>query len=585
MATIHRKSGTVNDLVRPAGGTEADEAFLLNGLVVLGVPPETVAAFSDRDPRRRYLADAVVRALGSEQVTRDQVRRAIAIGRAIVGEGSVSERMRPVAEAFGIDWKRYLDEAYRLAGMGGRREPTPDQWVAALRAGDLRGQLKGDWVGNFTRGLTGERAFPPKAQAPPPPPARGAAPAPARRVLPGDVRQADRAPAPTGGGEIPAGVPTDPAGVMNLQRLLNERGAGLAVDGKYGPKTRAAHQTYGRGGTVAPAARSGTLGGTLGETFAPAAGGPVTGGAAPPPLAADASDAEVEAYIRRNYGFAAWVLEVPDIRGAIVDVARSLGGVPMDEATIDSMLENRLLNTEWWKTHSATQRVRLEERHEDPAQYNKGVETEYRNLGVLAGQIGVDVPEGRLREIARQAYDFGWDQAEQRAALAAEFDYNPDTGSQATSKVVGDLRQRAGQYLVPLSEATIDEWGRKVVAGTASPDAIDGYLKEQAKVLLPGFAAQIDAGLTPDALVEPYRQTIARELGTDPTAVDFLDPKWNRFLNTPDAKTNAPRVMSHFEIQRTIRSDPTYRWDESDVAQKEATEFATQLAERFGRAG
>lgn len=387
-----------------------------------------------------------------------------------------------------------------------------------------------------------------------------------------------------GAGSISMDVPKDKAGIMNLQRLLNERGANLKVDGIYGPNTKAAHQQYGTGQirTTGPGGLTGeTLGSTLtGGTGSSTVGAPQAANVAPP-LSATASDAEVEAYIRRNFGFAAWALDVPEIRQTLVNFTKRMQGYEFSEA----QLEAELLNTEWWKEKNNKQRARIEEFHSDPMTYNQGVDDELTTLRGLATNAGMNISDDRLREMAAEGYKMGWSQADRQAALAAEFDYNPETGTQAASALVGELRSAARNYLVPLSEATIDEWGKKLIEGTATMETVNGYLREQAKQMLPSFAQQIDAGLTPQALVEPYRQNIARELGSDPNTVDFLDPKWNRFINTMDPKTGTARPMSFFEIQQTIRTDSSYGWDKSDTAHREATEFATQLAQRFGRAG
>lgn len=340
----------------------------------------------------------------------------------------------------------------------------------------------------------------------------------------------------------------------------------------------------------APSAGGETLGnlGTLGDGAGDGSGtttAAATVPAAPPPLASTASDAEVEAYIRNNFGFAAWALDEPEIRQVLVDFTRDMRGY---EFTADQ-LESKLLGTQWWQDKNKNARARIREKNEDPATYNQGILNEAEKLRLLMEQPGrgggFNINANRLQEMARTSYKMGWTNAEMRAALAAEFDYDPTGGSQTASALVGRLKTLAGQYLVPLSEATIDEWGRAMIAGTANEDTINGYLREQAKVLLPAFAAQIDAGLTPSALVEPYRQTIAREMGSNPSEIDFLDPKWNRFISHRDPKTGQPVAMDPYEIQKTIRTDSTYGWDQTAGARSQATEFITKLAERFGKAG
>lgn len=394
------------------------------------------------------------------------------------------------------------------------------------------------------------------------------------------VTGSNRAPLKSNTGGLLSGV--TPMGAKESTADLQAR-AGVGFMTNLGAPAAPAKQPP--GGPGAPTGDLGTLGDGAGAGDGTTTTAGATVPAAPPPLSAAASDAEVEAYIRNNFGFAAWALDEPEIRQVLVDFTRDMRGY---EFTADQ-LEAKLLGTQWWQDKNKNARARIREKNEDPATYNQGILNEADKLQALMEEPGsgggFNISPTRLQEMARTSYKLGWTNAEMRAALAAEFDYDPTGGAQTASALVGRLKTLAGSYLVPLSEATIDEWGRAMIAGTANEDTIKGYLREQSKVLLPAFAAQIDAGISPDALVEPYRQTIAKEMGSNPTEIDFLDPKWNRFISHRDPKTGQPMAMDPYEIQKTIRTDATYRWDQTAGARGQATEFVTKLAERFGQAG
>jgi hypothetical protein len=209
------------------------------------------------------------------------------------------------------------------------------------------------------------------------------------------------------------------------------------------------------------------------------------------------------------------------------------------------------------------------------------VEGKYRALAVLTGQAGFTLPEGRLREIAVTAYDLGWDNVEMNAALSAEFDYNPTTGAQEGSALVGDLRQLASDYLVPLGEQTIDQWGRQIIAGTSTNEDFTQYAKNMAKGMFAHYAADIDAGRTVKQLAEPFVQMAMRDLELTQDQIDLMDPKWRKALEM-DPETGLPMAPSKW--QRLIRSDSSYGWDTTQNARGEAAEFAKKIAESFGRA-
>lgn len=327
---------------------------------------------------------------------------------------------------------------------------------------------------------------------------------------------------------------------------------------------------------AAPTGPTATPSGTLGARTTTAAQ-QTPGIKALPTLPPNASEDEVVKYIRKWYGYSAWTLDVPELRQFMIGLTREFAGSDVDEARI----EGALSATDWWKTHEGDQRKAIEERMSDPASYNAGVEGRFRTLASLAGQVGVQVSEGRLRNIARDAYDFNWDQAEMRAALANEFDYNPDTGAQDQSRIVGDLRQLASDYLVPLGEQTIDQWGRQIVAGTATNEDFTEYAKNMAKSMFGHYAADIDAGRTVKQIADPFVQMAARDLELTPDQINLEDAKWRRALEV-DPDTGQPMQLSKW--QRMIRTDSSYGWDYTQNARAEASDFARKIAESFGRA-
>lgn len=322
-----------------------------------------------------------------------------------------------------------------------------------------------------------------------------------------------------------------------------------------------------------------TLAGTRGTTTT-TDGSQAPGGAAAPKLAPNASDAEAEAFIRKTYGFMSWALDVPELAGALRNAARDLQGADVDK----SRLEGYLTSTGWWKTHTENQRTAEEQRSRDPETYRVNINGEFQTLKTLAGQIGLSVSDARLREIAQTSYDMDWNATEQKFALSAEFDYSPDTGAQAQSKVVGDLKAEASKYLIPLSEGTIDDWGRQIVAGTTDVATFGNYLKEQAKSLFPSLSAALDSGVTVSQYVEPYRQLAAERLEMMPGAVNFMDPQWMRAIQQVDPKSGARTSMTLSDFDQMIRTDPTYGYDKTNQAKKLAVDLVTTLGRTFGKA-
>lgn len=484
---VKKNDKVVWDFAKQYGGSTGQEGALLNGLLALGYDPALVRSFADADPNRRYLDDAITRALraGISEADIDKALRATRAAASGDPQGAIA--------ALGVDPNQLPPDSRAVFDSIANRQPLPflDRGqtapAPAPTGGDFRDQRSG-------------------STAPPQP----AAPAPAAPPPPG------RTPGPAGGlgaggGNRTVTAPAS-AGLRNL-----------------------------------------------------------------PTLAANAPEGDVIAYIRKYYGYASWVLDIPELRQRMIEVARDFAGVPVDEATI----MGRFTDLDWWKTHSDQQRLAIEEQAADPATYNAKVEGKFRELGSLTGQLGFQVPEARLRHIAKEAYDQGWNTAEMRSALAAEFDYNPVTGDEDQSRIVADLRQLASDYLVPLGEQTIDQWGRQIVAGTSTNEDFTAYAKSMAKGMFAHYASDIDAGRTVKQIADPFVQMAARDLELTTDQIDLMDAKWRKALEV-DPETGQPMQLSKW--QRLIRSDSSYGWNYTQNARAEASEFGAKIAEAFGRA-
>lgn len=483
-----RTSSTVVRLTEPYGGSGGQEGALLNGLLAMGYDPALVRSLADADPNRRYLDDAVTRALRAG-ISEADIQKALTATRA-AATGDPQGAIR----ALGVDPNNLPPESRAAYDAIANRQPLPfldrGQTAPATPAG------WGQW-GDFREQRSGSTAPPPPSGEPPP-----------------------------------------------QQQSKTTTGTGLGA---------------GQG-----------TGTTTGTQTTP-------GIANLPRLSPTASDEEVAAYIRKYYGYSAWALDVPELRGMMLQLGKEFAGAPVDEKVI----EGRLSSTDWWKTHSDQQRLAIEERNSDPATYNAKVEAKYRELGLVVGQYGgFNVPEGRLRQIAKEAYDNGWNMGEMRSAIAAEFDYNPETGEEEGTKILADLRQTASDYLMPLSEQTIDTWGRQIIAGTSTTEDFNAYTRNMAKGMFAHYASDIDAGRTIRQIADPFVEMAARDLELTADQIDLMDPKFRKALEV-DPKTGQPMQLSQW--QRTIRSDSAYGWDYTQNAKAEASEFARKIAESFGQ--
>lgn len=199
-------------------------------------------------------------------------------------------------------------------------------------------------------------------------------------------------------------------------------------------------------------------------------------------------------------------------------------------------------------------------------------------VGQQAAQLGVEIPWSKITEVAWNAQKFGWNELDIRNALSTEF----RIGGGKSVGVAANLRAVAAEYLVPMSDQTLQQWGQQIVSGQQNEQTFRSYLIEQAKSLFPSLSSALDRGVTVAQYVEPYRQLAARELEVAPEQVDFTQPKWNRALFRVDAQTGERTSLSLSEWQTEIRSNDTYGWDRTGAARSQAAEMGSELLRKFG---
>lgn len=356
-----------------------------------------------------------------------------------------------------------------------------------------------------------------------------------------------------------------------LQIKLNGMGAHLAVDGVMGPKTQAAMQQYGLDVNGNPVPRA----------AAPAPPAPTAAGAGAPagttaaaPAAANPQD--IEEQIRSKYGYLGTVLlDNPEIHKVLFDAIS--GG--WDSAQV----QGALMGTNYWKTTQASQRNWNTLLGTDPASANAQIAQQAADIAQTAGKLGVNIAPDRLQQMATDSLRLGWDATQLQQAIGNEFHYTPGPQAGALGVAQGQLKQMAGQYLVPLSDQTLGDWEGQIAKGGATADSFRDYILNQSKGMFPALAKQIDSGMTVQQLADPYRQIAAKDLGVTPDSIDFTDPKWGRALNQVNPQTNTPMMMTQYDWQKTIRSDPAYGFQNGPVGKQLASQMTVNLAQSLGK--
>lgn len=97
------------------------------------------------------------------------------------------------------------------------------------------------------------------------------------------------------------------------------------------------------------------------------------------------------------------------------------------------------------------------------------------------------------------------------------------------------LRSMSENYGIKLSSSLAYDLVRDLVTGKIDENAAEQVFKEQAKIMFPGIADKIDAGLSPRKIADPFISNTMRILEKGATEVDMFNPYVKEALAYKDA--------------------------------------------------
>ena len=202
---------------------------------------------------------------------------------------------------------------------------------------------------------------------------------------------------------------------------------------------------------------------------------------------------------------------------------------------------------------------------------DKVTDDQITDLAILAKRTGMDNQAVRqtMTDVNSEFLNF--------TSFAGEM----DTGLLGVYK--SGVENMAGQYMIGLSDASLDEWVTGMFESEDPELQLALYREEMqqlAKERFPTIGGLIDQGMTPKQYFAPYKDK-AELLLERP--VDFMggDANWfDKIANgTPDNETGS-RVMTYTEANKFIRGLP--EWQTTKNANDEAREIADNIGRMFG---
>lgn len=286
-----------------------------------------------------------------------------------------------------------------------------------------------------------------------------------------------------------------------------------------------------------------------------------------------ATDAELEAYIRANYGYMAAFLDNSEVRTVLFDSAR--GG--WDE----SRMYGAISATNWWQTTSAAQRTYQRLVSEDPAEATRMVQQTAADIYNRVSSLGIPIDGAQLTQLATDAVSNGWTDAQVIDQILDGTSWSDVQGGDLTASrdAVAEI---ASNYLVGVSEDTAQDYAKRIASGEMTMDGVRSIMAQQAKSRFGYMSDAIDQGATVRDYFAPIQNVIATELELAPDAINLMSPEWMGMIEQRDDDGNLRAATMH-EAQLSARKRP--EWARTSRAQETGTGLVNLVSDIFGRSG
>lgn len=289
-------------------------------------------------------------------------------------------------------------------------------------------------------------------------------------------------------------------------------------------------------------------------------------------LGPNASIVDLEAYVRRTYGYMAGFLDIPEVRNVLLNGARLGWG--------SEELYGALSATNWWKTTSSSARQWQQLISEDPATANAQAAANAASISDIAKTHGLNLSGTQIGQLAVQAAQYGWSDTQTLDAILKNVTWGQLDGGTITADA-DRVKAIAGRFMVNLGEKTAQDWALRIAKGELTEEGVTSILQQQAKSRWSYMSALIDQGVAPADYFAPVRDTIANTLEVGSDQIDMLSPQYLKMLEVRDPKTGEMRAATLNEAMLSARQDP--RWSKTKNFEDLSASMGSGLQAAFGR--
>lgn len=213
-----------------------------------------------------------------------------------------------------------------------------------------------------------------------------------------------------------------------------------------------------------------------------------------------------------------------------------------------------------------------------PKQWEESVQADVESLRDQALQLGAQVDDSVLRDLAIKSRRGGLNKAQMQNELAGYLTVTKNRFEGAAGAAQDKLEQWADRNGLRISKDSIRQYVKRIAGGDATEDDVKAELRRTYLAgAYPAWADKINAGYDPADLFSPYLES-AKELLED-NSLSLQDPVMQKITQavTPDGK---PAVLPLYEAQKVIRQDS--RWQKTNNAYDTYARAGEDILRMFG---
>jgi hypothetical protein len=259
---------------------------------------------------------------------------------------------------------------------------------------------------------------------------------------------------------------------------------------------------------------------------------------------------------------------------------KNLFGSAVAETWSPEKFQAKLRDTKWWKKTSDTARQAEVMKKTDPATYAATVNATKLQVQQLAAEIGAAIPTSKLKGIVDTVIRTGLDEDGLRNTLGQYVTFTKEGTLKGEAGMHEfTMRQFASENGVELSDQAVKNQAQLVVRKLATTQDFESQIREQAKSAFPGYADQLDAGMTMKDIASPYEQLMQKELELPGNPAGLDDQLIRTALNGLSAD-GKPTGLSLSDFQSQLRNDP--RWRQTSGAQDQMMNVGSKILQDMG---